>query len=82
MCDEDKTRGTNGLCFLSHVPSFSLLSPLPLFNMLSFPLLFALFSGALVNAQVTGTFPQTPLASKTGFSYPSNIVSHRSRPIL
>jgi hypothetical protein len=33
----------------------------------------AAFTVSLVRAQVTGTFPATPLASKTGFTYPSGI---------
>lgn len=33
----------------------------------------ALVAAVAVNAQAQSTFPATPLASKTGFSYPSNI---------
>ncbi|KXN83446.1 hypothetical protein AN958_01425 [Leucoagaricus sp. SymC.cos] len=40
--------------------------------MFSLPLALAALAVS-ANAQVTGTFPPVPLASKTGFSYPSNI---------
>ncbi|KAF9442753.1 hypothetical protein P691DRAFT_714059 [Macrolepiota fuliginosa MF-IS2] len=41
--------------------------------MFSLPLALVALSGAIASAQVTGTFPATPLASKTGFTYPSGI---------
>jgi len=42
--------------------------------MLTLPLALAALAGS-THAQITGTFPATPLASITGLSYPSGIVS-------
>ena len=53
--------------------SFSRLRTLPLV-MLTLPVALAALAG-FTHAQITGTFPATPLASLTGISYPSGIVS-------
>ena len=53
--------------------SFSHLRTLPLV-MLALPLALAALAGS-AHAQITGTFPATPLASITGLSYPSGVVS-------